>query len=144
MSPELFNLLLQQCIAPVILISGVGLLLASINVRLGRTIDRLRHLANDIDNDRDKNGKKRSELKILYRRGHILRISIVSLCFSIFCSSTVIFQLVMGSVLGTFLKEIGIAALFGSVAGIMISSIALFVDVTLSLHAIKVEVKEYL
>ncbi|MBN2212659.1 MAG: DUF2721 domain-containing protein [Bacteroidales bacterium] len=39
-----FVYFLQSCITPVALISGVGLILLSLNSRLGRTIDRSRML----------------------------------------------------------------------------------------------------
>jgi hypothetical protein len=145
MEPDQFNTILQQCIAPVILISGVGLLLSSINTRLGRTIDRLRSLAAEINQASSTSGsKKREELRILFRRGQILRFSIVCLCFSIFCSSTVIFQILILNVTGNFYPIFGLIAAFGSGLGIVFSTIALFLDVTLSLQAIKIEVQEHL
>ncbi|MBU4208393.1 MAG: DUF2721 domain-containing protein [Proteobacteria bacterium] len=57
---------LQACISPIVLISGVGLILLSLNNRLARTIDKSRMIVTKLENGQvaDKD-KKRLELKIL-------------------------------------------------------------------------------
>jgi hypothetical protein len=58
---------LQTAIGPVILISGVGLLLLTMTNRLGRAIDRARILAGEIQNADDvKRVKIAGQLQILW------------------------------------------------------------------------------
>ena len=61
--------ILQLSITPVALISGVGLLLLSMTNRLGRVIDRARHLAQLSPADQDTG----AELRVLYRRARLLQ-----------------------------------------------------------------------
>ena len=65
---------LQVAVAPVILISGVGLLLLSLTNRFGRTVDRSRLLLRDMreasESDR---ARLASQVKILYRRARLVQ-----------------------------------------------------------------------
>ncbi len=66
---------LQACITPVALISGVGLLLLTITNRLGRTIDRTRHLVAELNSGEVKRRQViETEIKILYKRSRYLRL----------------------------------------------------------------------
>ena len=137
---------LQSSISPIVLISGVGLLLLSLSNRLGRTTDRSRDIVKELGEMRDKKGKKRKivQLNILYRRSKILRISIVSIAFSILTSSLIIPILLIMNLFVVDLTTIGIFLFMLSVLGIITSAILLFIDVTLSLKALEIGVNEYL
>ena len=71
--------ILSASIAPVIVISGVGLLLLSMTNRHGRVIDRARELIRDLEVTAD--GLRRKSLleqvRLIYRRGRILQVSII-------------------------------------------------------------------
>src|SRR5208337_4164796 len=69
--------LLQVAIGPVILISGVGLLLLTMTNRMGRAIDRARQLKNELSvrTGRDRE-QALAQVSILYRRAKIIRLSI--------------------------------------------------------------------
>jgi hypothetical protein len=68
---------LRDAIGPVILISGVGLLLLTMTNRLGRAIDRARLLKNEVA---VRTGHEReqalAQVRVLYRRARIIRLSI--------------------------------------------------------------------
>ncbi len=136
---------LQACITPVALISGVGLLLLTITNRLGRTIDRTRHLVAELrgGNLTDRQVKE-TEIKILYRRSRYLRNSIASIVISVISSSLIIPNLFFMSLLDMDLRVIGYPLFVISILAILVSSIYLFIDVRLSLHALKLEAKEFL
>ena len=68
--------LLQSSISPIVLISGVGLLLLSQTNRLGRVIDRTRALIKEIETNPDVKEKISVQVNILYKRARILRFSI--------------------------------------------------------------------
>ena len=135
----------QSSISPIILISGVGLILLSLTNRLGRTIDRSRSLVKEFEkgNVKDHEIKKR-ELQILFRRSKILRNSITSISFSILCSSLIIPVLLIMSLLHVDLHIIGIILFLFSIIGIILSASFLFVDVSLTLKALELSVREYI
>jgi len=66
---------LRDAIGPVILISGVGLLLLTMTNRLGRAIDRSRQLKQEfVNRTGEELEQTRSQVKILYRRATIIRL----------------------------------------------------------------------
>ncbi len=137
---------LQSSISPIVLISGVGLILLSLSNKLGRTTDRSRIIVKELRDSSNKKSKKRKivQLNILYKRSKILRLSIVSIAFSILTSSLIIPILLIMQLVSVDLKAIGIFLFLLSVMGIVSSAILLFIDVTLSLKALQIGVNEYL
>ncbi len=142
---ESFIKFLQSCISPIALISGVGLILLSLNNRLARTIDKSRMIVNELKNGQvaDK-VKKRLELKILFKRSKILRNSIVSISFSILSSSLIIPVLLLMNLFHVNLKSLGILFFLFSIIGIILSAVFLFIDVILTLKALEFEVKDHI
>jgi hypothetical protein len=69
--------ILQLAIGPVILISGVGLLLLTMTNRFGRVIDRSRALAAGLESSSEaKRSSMLAQLRILARRARVLRAAI--------------------------------------------------------------------
>ena len=135
----------QSTISPLVLISGVGLILLSLTNRLARTIDRSRGLVteiqNDISNDKE---NKRIQLRILVRRSYLLKNSITSISFSILCSSLIIPVLLIMYIFQIDLTMLGKLFFLLSVIGIILSAIFLFIDVSLTLKALEFEVKDHI
>ena len=135
----------QSTISPLVLISGVGLILLSLTNRLARTIDRSRGLVNDIENDKSADiAKKRIQLMILVKRSYILKYSITSISFSILCSSLIIPVLLIMYLYHLDLTFLGKLFFLLSIIGIILSAIFLFIDVSLTLKALEYEVEEHL
>jgi hypothetical protein len=136
---------LQACITPVAFISGVGLLLLTITNRLGRTIDRTRQLLRDLTESIPVNRKeKENEIRILYRRSRLLRISIGAMVVSVISSSLIIPLLFFMTLWGHDLRILGYILFIISILAILVSSLYFFRDVILSLHALKLEARDYL
>ncbi len=136
---------LQACITPVALISGVGLLLLTITNRLGRTIDRIRQLVYELDEgEAQKRREKETEIKILYKRSKYLRSSIAAMVISVISSSLIIPNLFFMTLLEIDLRIIGYPLFVISILSILVSAIYFFIDVRLTLHALKLEIREYL
>ena len=79
-SIPLFELIpvLQVAIGPVILISGVGLLLLSLTNRLGRAVDRSRALAREVREVSEiERQRLKSQIDILYRRARVIRLAFI-------------------------------------------------------------------
>jgi hypothetical protein len=140
-----FIQMLQSGIAPIALISGVGLILLSLTNRLARTIDRSRSLAAELRKGEDAfKEMKILELRTLYKRSRILRVSIGAISFSILTTSLIIAVLLIMSTTGVNLKFLGSILLVLSISGIIVSAVTLFYDIILTLKALDYEVKDYL
>lgn len=75
--------ILQIAIAPVVLISGVGLLILSLTNRLGRVVDRGRFLAAELrETHESKHPEIAKQLRSISHRANLLRQSIV---FAVLC-----------------------------------------------------------
>ena len=131
---------LQEAIGPVILISGVGLLLLTLTNRYGRTIDRARQLVHEL---RELAGADRQRLEgqieILYHRARLLRLSILLGAVSVLLVSLLITVLFLTAL---FKLELGvlISLLFIACLVALSGSLVAFIrDINLSLVALKLE-----
>jgi hypothetical protein len=139
-----FTKFLQGCITPVALISGVGLLLLTITNRIGRIVDRVRHLVTELDHPQAKREAiKKNEIHILLKRGRLLRNSIAWLLIGMIASCLIIPLLLIMSLFETDLKSIGYMLFVISIFSIFISLIYFFNDVLQSLHAVRLEASEH-
>ena len=136
---------LQACITPVALISGIGLLLLTITNRLSRTIDRTRQLVGELDDIQiSHKPEKQYEIKILYQRSRFLRNSIGAMVVSVISSSLIIPVLFFMTLWGYDLRILGYILFILSIFSILLSSLYFFRDIILSLHALKLEARDYL
>lgn len=141
---EQFVGFLQSCITPVALISGVGLLLLTFTNRFARTIDRTRHLINELSDGEVKNASiKEEEIKILHQRSNVLRFSIGSMVVSVIASSLIIPLLFLMFLFETDLRVIGYSLFVLSIISILFSCIYFFRDILLSLKAVSLEARDY-
>jgi hypothetical protein len=134
--------ILQVAIGPVILVSGVGLLLLSMTNRLGRVIDRSRQLAHELRGAPP--GERASviaQIDVLCRRARIVRAAIAFAVVSMLVAAVLIIALFLMALL-----DLGvgwpISALFVACMGCLIASLVLFIwDVNLSLNALFLDVE---
>jgi hypothetical protein len=132
---------LQLAIGPVILISGVGLLLLSFTNRLGRLIDRSRLLHREQLSGPapEQQGLLRVQIELIDRRSGILRQAISLAGLTVLLVSVLIlvlfiaalFQLELGVVI-VCLFALALLALIGSIIGFLR-------EITLSLEAVRLE-----
>ena len=133
---------LQIAIGPVILISGIGLLLLTMTNRLGRTIDRARQLCRELPAASEANRQQDlTQISIIYRRAQVLRVSIGLAGFSVLLVATLIIILFVGALLdwqaGVFIVLVFIA----SMASLFGALVAFLYDINLALHALRLELK---
>jgi hypothetical protein len=134
---------LQLAIGPVILISGIGLILLSLTNRFGRIVDRTRQLSVEY---RSSSGadlvRILSELKILTLRAKVIRSSNFLAVLSVLLVSFIIIGL-FGSTLYHFNMTYILITLFISSIISLILSLFLFIyDLELSLRALWIELPE--
>ncbi|HTK31459.1 MAG TPA: DUF2721 domain-containing protein [Candidatus Saccharimonadaceae bacterium] len=129
--------MLQLSIGPVILISGVGLLLLSMTNRFGRVIDRSRLLTRELHGAPDADRARLiAQLRILATRARLVRAGIALAAFSVLLAVLLVIGLFLSALLH-FGAAILIAILFISSMLCLIVSLLLFIsDINLSLRAL--------
>lgn len=130
---------LQVAIGPVILISGDGMLLLTMTNRLGRTIDRSRHLVGLLKEGNGERKNYEAQLKILMHRAQLLRSAIFMAAMSALFAALLVI-IVFLSVLMKWQLGWLISILFmGSMLGVMGSLVSFLRDVNVTLHALSIE-----
>jgi len=133
--------ILQASIAPVVLISGVGLLLLTMTNRLGRTIDRIRALCDQFEEKPGKDGAViKQQIDILYKRCQYLRSSIVLVISCIICVSTIV--IVLFAMYIFQINLIGLVQLlFGAgLLALILSLVTFLMEVWAALASVKLEI----
>jgi Protein of unknown function (DUF2721) len=131
--------ILQLAIGPVILISGVGLLLLSMTNRFGRIIDRSRLLARDHAAAPADRAKIQAQLGILARRARIVRAGITLATVSVLLAALLVIGLFLATLLHLPLAAL-LVVLFILCLLSLIASLLLFIsDLNLSLRALWLE-----
>lgn len=133
---------LQVAIGPVILISGVGLLLLSMTNRLGRVVDRSRALAERLRHATAAETEAlRSQLEILMRRASLCRLAIILASVSVLLAACLVIALFLAAFLGLEIAW-AVAALFVACMLALIASLFVFLrDIELSLAALRLDVE---
>lgn len=133
---------LQISISPVILISGVGLLLLSITNRYGRVIDRSRFLGDGLRKSGEGCGHVWAQIQILRRRAKLLRASISFGVMAVLCAAVLIIGIFAGSVLHINPTAF-VVVLFSACLVALIGSLVSFLrDVNLSLAALDLDFED--
>ncbi len=132
--------ILQIAIGPVILISGIGLLLLSMTNRFGRVIDRSRQFSLAL---KSMKGAERdvaiSQIKILSTRALLVRQAITFATVSLLFAAILVITLFLAAAL-RWEAGILVAILFICCMGSLIGSLVAFLrDINLSLAALKLE-----
>lgn len=134
---------MQSAISPIILISGVGLLLLSFTNRLGRIIDRSRYLAKEKENG-NQSEIIPIQINILYKRGKILRTAITSIVITMLLASLMILLLLFGYFTNLDIKFFFLGFFIVAIISLILSVILFLIDITISLKALKIQVKGFI
>jgi hypothetical protein len=133
---------LEIAVGPVIVISGVGLLLLTMTNRLGRTIDRARLLCRDLPGaSAEKQAQDLTQILIIYRRAQVLRWAIALSAFSVLLISALIIILFVGALLDWQAGVMVVLVFIASMASLFGSMVAFLYDINLSLHALRLELQ---
>jgi len=131
---------LQTAVGPVILISGVGLLLLSLTNRFGRAVDRARQLLREMRAASGENQKQLArQVENLFQRARLIQRAIIfgaiSVLFAAVLIITLFFTALMKLELALFISLLFMCCL----GSLIISLIAFIMDIQLSLKALKLE-----
>jgi len=131
---------LQLSIGPVIVISGVGLILLSMTNRFARVIDRSRNLAAVLRTDANcETHQVQSQLHILARRGRLLRLAIELASTSLLLAAALVIMLFLAALMeldaALLISALFILCMLSLIAGLVF----FLADVNVSLSALKLE-----
>lgn len=134
--------ILQLSIGPVILISGVGLLLLTLTNRFGRLVDRSRTLMHELAHAPagEEAGKLRAQIDILYRRSTILRVSITLGAVTVLMDGILMLALFLSALLNWESAGAIVAIFCVAIVALIGSMIAFLRDMNLALMAVQLEI----
>ena len=134
--------ILQLSIGPVILISGVGLLLLTLTNRFGRMLDRTRQLDQELHAgpSPEKAAEIRRQIAILMRRAGILRLSVTLGAVTILLAGVLMLLLFLGALFGLELGVVIVAAFCAALLALIGSMLEFIHDMNLALEAVRLEI----
>ncbi len=135
--------ILQLATGPVILISGVGLLLLSFTNRLGRLVDRARQLHRErrAHPDAAQAALLHTQIAIIDRRAEILRRVIALSAIAVLLVSVLILLLFLSALLKLELGLLIIAIFALALLALIGAMIGFLREVNLALEAVRLETK---
>jgi hypothetical protein len=135
--------IIQISITPVILISGMGLLLLTLTNRMGRIIDRTRVYALQLKQAPDAERRQLDiQLALTWRRAKIVRLALTATTASMLMSAALVIVIFAGALMGRDMSEV-ILVLFGGAILLLIAALVEFLhDIFVSLTALRLEVDQ--
>ena len=134
--------ILQIAIGPVILISGVGLLLLSMTNRFGRAIDRSRILSRELRENPNVNRKQiLAQITILLKRVDLIQRAITLASVSVLLAAILIIVLFLMALLQVNAAWLIIVLFIGCMVSLIGSIIAFIQDINHALEALKLDIK---
>ena len=135
---------LQLAIGPVILISGVGLLLLTLTNRFGRMLDRSRSIIREVSEGGQSPAavsNLNDQVEILHRRARILRLSITLAAVTVLGAGVLILGLFIGAYWRVEITGALVAIFCVTILALIGSTLAFIVDMNLSLQAAQLDWK---
>jgi hypothetical protein len=134
---------LQTAVSPVVLISGVGLLLLTMTNRFGRLVDRARSLSTRLKDGKHGDPEAiHAQLRILSQRGRLLRRSIALAGFCVLFAALLIITLFITKLVGHEVEWLVAAFFVLSLLCLILALVDFIRDVYRALEATALEVGE--
>jgi hypothetical protein len=133
--------ILQTAVGPVILISGIGLLILSMTNRYTRIFERTHHITEKLQGaNADERKNLIAQLRAVLKQAYVVRAAIALAALSVFWTSLLIISLFI-SVVFQLGFPILIACLFVLTLSCLIGALVMFIiDINMSLNSLKIEV----
>lgn len=133
--------ILQTAVGPVILISGIGLLILSMTNRYTRIFERTHHIVTKLPAATAEERKNLiAQLRVILKQAYVVRAALTLAVLSVFWTAVLIISLFI-SVVFQLGFPIWIATLFILTLSCLIGSLIMFiVDINMSLSSLKIEV----
>lgn len=134
--------ILQIAVGPVILISGVGLLLLSMTNRFGRIIDRSRQLGLALRSaPQEERAVLVKQVELLSRRAGLLRRAVFEAGVSLLCAAALVMTIFCVALLGLNLVVLIGVLFIACLIALILSLVAFLQDMNLSLVAFHMEIE---
>ncbi len=130
--------ILQVAIAPVVWVSGIGLLILSQTNRMAHIMDRIRHLQAEFETKDDEQSRK--QVHLLFNRAKIVRVSLIALLISILFDVLVMINLFLFKAYGIDDGTSVIVLFSCSLLALIVGLIAYIIEVNKNLNALSIEV----
>jgi hypothetical protein len=131
--------MLQLAVGPVILVSGIGLLLLAMTNRFGHVVDRSRDLSVAIRGGGPDAGALRAQLDILARRAELIRRAIFLATLSLLLAAVLVIALFIASLLGLEAGVLVAVLFIACMLALIVSLVSFLRDINLSLDAFTLE-----
>jgi hypothetical protein len=134
---------IQTAVGPVILISGVGLLLLTMTNRFGRVVDRSRLLARELPAAAPAEREYLSaQLTVLFRRAKIIRLAIILATASVLLAGLLIISLFLTALLHVEAALLVTLCFILCMASLIASLMVFLLDLQVSLTALRMELHQ--
>jgi len=135
--------IIQAATAPVILISGMGLLLLTMTNRMGRIIDRTRIYAAQIrEAEQIERRQLEAQLEITWHRAKLVRLSLTYATASMLSSAALVIAIFAGATLRVDLGGLMLLLFLAAMALLVASLVTFLRDIWVSLTALRLEVRQ--
>jgi hypothetical protein len=132
--------ILQAAVSPVILISGVGLLILSLTNRFARVVDRSRQLGETLRHaPAQERERLQSQLGILFGRARLLRAAITFATLSVLVAAILVIALFLTAFLHVEVVLLSAILFIACLTSLILSLLAFLQDINRSLAALKLE-----
>lgn len=132
--------ILQIAIGPVILISGVGLLLLSMTNRFGRIIDRSRYLAQAMrSGTEEERSLATGQVHILWRRARLVRRAIAYASLSLLLAAMLVMVLFIGALGQMDISAVVVALFSACLLTLILSLVSFLQEINESLSALRMD-----
>ncbi|MFK4766206.1 DUF2721 domain-containing protein [Desulfobaculum sp. SPO524] len=140
MTIEALTRVLQACISPCVLISGVGLIVLSMTNRIGRPIDRIHVLQDRLKTASESEAVLlHKQIDLLFKRCRVLQTAISLALSSVFFVSVIILCLFATFVVELQLQNIIEAMFFAAIICLVFSMVFFLCDIRMTLNSLQVE-----
>ncbi|MBN1430837.1 MAG: DUF2721 domain-containing protein [Anaerolineae bacterium] len=134
---------LQIAIGPVILISGVGLLLLSMTNRLSHVIDRVRTLHHELcQTEIVDEARVQGQLRILWQRADIIRQAIIFASVSLLLTACLIIALFVAALFRLDAGALIIFLFVGCLVALVVSLLLFIWDTNQQLAALRLDLED--
>ena len=132
---------IQLSVAPVFLLSGIGVLLGVLTNRLARIVDRARGLELQLESQPEKSAGLHADLAVLSRRAQYINVAISLCTLAALLVALVVVTLFLNAFLDSELSVL-IALLFGGgMLCLSASFVAFFIEVRMAVAALRIGIQ---
>jgi len=137
--------LMNESFVPMVMITGVALLILGINERFSRVMDRIRNIHRDILTGEIKGEKLtesfKEQIKTLILMAKILRNALLSMYFSVFFAVVSSISILVSFLSGYSLVPVMLVSMIFSLASLFLGAVFVIFHIIFSLRALEINVK---